>query len=222
MSLENRKGATLEDPGAEVVDQLTSFWDRYGRIGSGVLIGLAVVIAGSIFYVRSRATAEEGAAGRLAEANVLFWQGDYQRSLEAARQVYTQYGSTPSGRDAHRLSGDDAFWLGDYRTAVDEYRKYIAGAPAGLLVDAARRSLAYSLENAKQFKEAAEIYESLVGKFDRETSAEMLASAARCLVAQSQPAEAAKRLQRLLAEFGETSHAARAQVDLGALQPVTR
>ncbi len=222
MSLENQKGAALSDPGAEVVDRLTSFWTRNGRIALGALVAVVVVVVGWLLYNRSQAASEEQAAGKLAEANLLFWQGDYQRSLEAAKQVYAQFGSTPSGRDAHRLAGDDAFWLNDYKTAIEEYRKYLSGSAAGLITDGVRRSLAYSLENAKQFKEAADTYDTLVGKFDRESSGEMLAASARCLIAADQKPEAAKRLQRLLDEFGETSHAQRAQADLAGLQNPAR
>ncbi len=218
MSLENRKGVALEDPGAEVVERLTGYWERYGRIGLGALAIVAAIAVGAVFVVRSRATAEQQAAGKLAEATLMFWQGDYQRSLAAAKEVYGQYASTPSGEDAHRLAGDDAYWLQDYKTAVDEYRKYLAAQKQGMLADAARRSLAYALENAKQFKEAADTYDGLVGKFDRESSAEFLAASARCLVAAGNKAEAAKRLQRLLDEYGETSGAQRAQADLAALQ----
>jgi tetratricopeptide (TPR) repeat protein len=217
LSLENQKSAALSDPGAEVVDRLTSFWQRSGRIVLGVLLVIVVAGVGGYLYMRNRASTEDQAAGKLAEANAMFWQGDYPRALEAAKQVYTQYGSTPSGRDAHRLAGDGAFWLGDHKTAIDEYRTFLKGHPSDLLADAARRSLGYALENGKQFKEAAAEYDLLVGKFDRESSGEMLAASARCLAAAGDKAEAAKRLQRLLDEFGDTSFAQRAQADLAGL-----
>jgi tetratricopeptide (TPR) repeat protein len=167
--------------------------------------------------MRARASAEAEAAGKLAEANVLYWQGDYARSLELSKQIAQQHGSTPSGLDAHRLAGDNAYWNGDFKTAVTEYRAYLAKEKKGLLADAARRSLAYALESNKQYAEAATTYESLVGVFDRESSAEFLAGAARCYRAQSQPAEAAKRLQRLLDEFGETSFVNPARIELAEL-----
>ncbi len=98
-----------------------------------------------------------------------------------------------------------------------EYRRYLDKVKTGLLADAARRSLAYSLESAGQFKEAADTYESLVGKFDRESSAEMLYASARCHRLLNQPAEAIKRLQRLVDEFGETQMANRARIAQGEL-----
>jgi len=83
-----------------------------------------------------------------------------------------------------------------------------------------RRSYAYSLENNRQYKDAAEVFESLVGKFDREASGEFLSASARCHRALQQPAEALKRYQRVVDEFGETSYAAMARIAVGELSGV--
>ena len=54
MALESRKGAALEDPGAEVIDQLTGFWDRYGRILLGAIGAVVVIAVVTVFTMRSR------------------------------------------------------------------------------------------------------------------------------------------------------------------------
>jgi len=217
LALTARKSTRLEDPGAEMLARGTELWDRHGRVALGVIAAVVVVAAIAWLAVRSRAAAEEQAAGQLAEANYLYWQGDYARSLDKARQVSQQYPATPSGIDAHRLAGDDAYWTGDFKNALSEYRAYLERQKSGLLADAVRRSVAYALESGKQYVEAATSYEALVGKFDRESSAEFLAAAARCYRAASRPADATKRLQRLLDEFGETSLAAEARIQLAEL-----
>ena len=217
MTLATRKHARLEDPGAELLDRMLLHWNRYGKIVLGVVVGLAVVGGGVFLALRSRAQTETQAAGRLAEANIMFWSGYYQQSLDRSKQVSQQYPNAPSGIEAHRLAGDNDYWLGDFKGAVAEYRRYLDKVKTGLLADAARRSLAYSLESAGQFKEAADTYESLVGKFDRESSAEMLYASARCHRLLNQPAEAIKRLQRLVDEFGETQMANRARIAQGEL-----
>lgn len=219
MSLESRKGAVMDDPGAEMLEKASSMWQSYGRIGLGVLGAIAVIAVVTVMTLRTRARQEGEAAGKLAEASLRFWQGDYPGSLQAAKQIAQQYAGTPSGADAHRLAGDDAFWTGDFKTAIAEYKLFLDKNRNGILADAARRSLAYALESDRQFAEAAKLYEGLVGAFDRESSAEFLAAAARCYRNLNQPAEAAKRLQRLVDEFGETSYASRARADLGALTP---
>jgi tetratricopeptide (TPR) repeat protein len=211
LALESKK-SRLEDPGAKLLDSLASSWNQYGR---AVLIALGVVAAvavGIVLTLRSRAAAEEQAAGRLAEASIFFWQGDYPRSLQMARQVAEQWPGAPSGIDAHRLAGDDQYWMGNFKEATAEYRRYLDHRKTGILADAVRRSLASSLESEHQFKEAAATYESLVGVFDRATSAEFLLAAARCYAQLHQPREAEQRIQRLLDEYGETPSANRGRI----------
>lgn len=222
MSLESQRRARLEDPGAELLDQVTRFGQQYGRIAIGAVAVALAIGAIAYFSVRARAAQEELAAGKLAEASILFWQGDYQRSLQSARQVAQQYGSTASGVDAHRVAGDDLYWLGDFRGAVGEYRAYLDRQGKGTLADNVRRSYAYALESAGDPRGAVAVYESLVGKFDRESSAEFLSAAARCDVAMGQKDSAMKRLQRVIDEFGETSYAATARVRLAELQASSR
>jgi len=218
LALHSHRPARLSQPGDELLVPLQSFWERYSRIAMGVAGGLAVVGVVGYLALHSRAVAEDAAAGKLAEASVYYWQGDYQRSLALARETAEQYASTPSGRDAHRQAGDAAYWGGDFKTAVAEYRRYLATNPKGLLADAARRSLAYALESDRQFQDAVTEYEALVGHFDRASSAEFLVAAARCLEAAHQIPAAIQRLQRVVDEFGETDYANQARITLAEFQ----
>lgn len=224
MSLESRRGTQLHDPGAELLDRVGGIWSEYGRFILGGLVAVAAVVAGVIMFQRGQENTRALAAQRLAEATVFFWQGDYPRSIDLSRQVIDQYGSTPAGLDAHRLMGDNAFWTGDYKTAIEEYRAYLNGAPDGILADAARRSLAYALETDGQYAEAATAYGSLVGSFDRETDGEMLLAAGRSWIAAGNTAEAKQELERLVNQFGDTSSARRgrellAEIELGLAAP---
>lgn len=218
MALHSHHSARISQPGDELLIPLRNFWERYSRIAIGVAAGLAAVGVVGYLALHSRAAAEEAAAGKLAEASVYYWQGDYQRSLALARETAEQYGSTPSGRDARRQAGDAAYWGGDFKTAVAEYRRYLATNPKGLLADAARRSLAYALESDGQFQDAVTEYEALVGHLDRGSSAEFLVAAARCLEAVHQIPAAIQRLQRVVDEFGETDYANQARITLAELQ----
>jgi len=217
LSLESRKGTALQDPGADMVDQVTGLWERYGRIVLGALAAIVVVAAVAYFTLRSNETQEVAASEKLAQANALFWQGDYDRSKTIADEVAKQYGGTPSGIDALRISGDDAYWRGNWKDAITQYKAYLGKNGSGLMGNVVRRSLAYSHESDKQHAEAVKLYDGLVGAFDRESSGEFLAASARCLEALGNKAEAAKRLQRLTDEFGETSYASRARVKLAEL-----
>ena len=207
----------LHDPGAELLDRASSAWNRYGRIA---LIAIGVLAAGgalAFFGMRARARSEDQAANRLADANVLFWQGDYKRSAEVAKLVGEQWPGTPSGRDSHRLAGDDAFWTGDFKTAITEYRAYLERHKNGLLADAVRRSLAYALESDRQYTEAAAAYEALVGVFDRESTAEFMVAAARCAREAGNTQHATELLKRMLSEFGSSGYAPMARIELAEM-----
>lgn len=217
MSLQSQSRSRLHDPGAELIDRVTGFWATYGRT---LLIALGVVIAAGLvafFLMQNRTRNEEQAAGQLAEANLLFWQGEYARSQEIARRVSEQFGGTASGLDALRIAGDDAYWLGDFKGAADFYERYLDRRGSGAIADAVRRSYAYALESSGQPAAAVPQYETLVGRFDRESSAEFLHAAGRALAAAGQPDEALKRLQRVVDEYGETSYAQMARVRIGEL-----
>lgn len=221
MSLESRKNTALDDPGAELLDKATALWDQYGRIFLGVLVGLVVVGVGGYYIMSGNRTRENTASEKLAEANDLFWRADYDRSRQLAQDVYKQFPGTPSGIDALRISGDDAYWRGNWKDAIADYNGYLAKRGSGMIPDAVRRSLAYALESNGQYLDAAAHYEKLVGVFDRESSAEMLFAAGRCMAAASKPDEARKRYQRILDEFPDTSYQLQVRIALGRLAPVT-
>jgi tetratricopeptide (TPR) repeat protein len=207
----------MSDPGAEFVDQVTALWRQYDRVVLGALGALVVIAAGGYYAMKTRNTQEDQAAGLLAEAQVMFWQGDYPQAMERAKRVFDQFPATHSGHDAHRLMGDAQYWTGNFKGAVAEYQKYLALQKTGVLASAARRSLAYAYESAGQYAEAAPIYESLVGTFDRESSAEFLLAAARCQQQLKRGPDATKNLKRLLDEFGDTPQAGEARVLMGEL-----
>jgi tetratricopeptide (TPR) repeat protein len=217
LSLESRKSTALHDPGAEMVDRMMGLWERYGRIALAALAGIVVIGAVAFLTVRHNADQDNLASKELAESDFLFRRGDLERAKTTAQQASKTYPGTSSGTDAHRIAGDAAFWSGNFKDAISEYRAYLEKDSKGLPADCVRRSLAYALDNAKQTAEAAKTYDQVSGAFDRETNAEMLFAAARCDLASGDRAGAIQRLQRIADELGETTYAARARVKLGEL-----
>ena len=217
MALSTQKSRSLGFEGAEKLDEIQAWWTQYSKIVLGVVVGIAVVVGALVFNQRTRSVQEGAASGKLAEATVYYWQGDYPRSLELSKQIYNQYASTASGLEAHRLAGDASFWNGDFKSSIAEYRKYLEHMKKSIFADAARRSLAYALESDGQRLEAAKEYEALVGKFDRSSSAEFLVAAARCYRGLGRTADAMQRLKRVDVEFGETSYANEARLEMGEM-----
>ena len=219
MSLETRKNA-IEDPGAELLDKATGLWEQYGRTALYVVVGVLVLGIAGYYWKAGQDRRENSAAEKLAQANELFWRADYDRSRQVAQEISKQYAGTPSGTDALRIAGDDAYWRGNWKEAIADYKAYLKANNSGLVASTVKRSLAYSLESDGQFAEAAPIYSSLVGVFERESSGEMLFAAARCQLALNKPDEAKKLLQRIIDEFPDSSFQLQARIELGKLSPV--
>ena len=219
MSLESRKNA-LADPGAELLDRATALWDRYGRIVLGLVVGLAVIGVSAYYVISGAARKENAASERLAEASDLFWRADYDRSRQIAQDIVKQYPDTPSGLDALRIAGDDAYWRGNWKDATTDYDAYLRKKSSGLLASTVRRSLAYAQESLGQYAAAAANFELLVGQIDRETSGEMLFAAGRCFVEDRKLDEAKKCYQRIIDEFPDSSYQLQARIELGKLSPV--
>ena len=219
MSLESRKNV-LDDPGAELLDRATALWERYGRIVLGVVVGIAVVGVSAYYVISGAARKENAASEKLAEASDLFWRADYDRSRQIAMDLAKTYPDTPSGLDALRIAGDDAYWRGNWKDAVGDYDTYLKKKNSGLLATTVRRSLAYAQESLGEYDAAAANFDQLVGQIDRETSGEMLYAAGRCLTEDKKPDEAKKRYQRILDEFPDSSYQLQARIELGRLSPV--
>ena len=218
MSLETQK-SHIEDPGADLLDRAQGLWNRYGQ---PLLIALLVVAAGAIgtyYWMNGQARQENAASEKLAQANDLFWRADYDRSRTLAQEVSKAYPNTPSGIDALRIAGDDAYWRGNWKDAIADYEAYLKKNSSGIIANGVRRSLAYAQESMGQFEAAAGNFDRLIGVFDRESSGELLFSSARCLVAAKKPDDAKTRLQRILDEFPDSGYQLQARMELGRLSP---
>jgi tetratricopeptide (TPR) repeat protein len=211
----------MEDPGADLLDKISRVWEQYGRIVLGSVVGVAVVGLAVYYVTAGNARRENEASEKLAEANNLFWRADYDRSRQMAQDLSKQYSGTPSGTDALRISGDDAYWRGNWKDAIADYNAFLAKNGSGLIADAVRRSLAYAQESNGQFADAAATYLKLVGVFDRESSGELLYASARCQIAANKPDEAKKLYQRIIDEFPDSSYQNQARIALGRMAPVT-
>jgi TolA-binding protein len=219
LSLETRKNA-IEDPGAELLDRATGIWEQYGRISLYVVVGVLVLGIAGYYWQTGQDRRENSAAEKLAQANELFWRADYDRSRQIAQEISKQYSGTPSGTDALRIAGDNAYWRGNWKEATADYKAYLKSNSSGLIASTVKRSLAYSLESDGQYAEAATLYTSLIGVFERESSGEMLFAAARCQLALKKPDEAKVLLQRIVDEFPDSSFQIQARIELGKLSPV--
>jgi predicted negative regulator of RcsB-dependent stress response len=220
LSLETQKSG-IEDPGAELLDQAQGLWSRYGQTLLIAVLVVAAAAVGAYYWNAGQARQENAASEKLAQANDLFWRADYDRSRTLAQEVAKTYPNTPSGVDALRIAGDDAYWRGNWKDAIADYEAYLKKNSSGIIANGVRRSLAYAQESVGQYAEASANFDKLIGVFDRESSGELLFSSARCMTAANKPDEAKKRLQRIIDEFPDSGYQLQARIELGRLNPTT-
>jgi TolA-binding protein len=96
-------------------------------------------------------------------------RGDFQRgALDPAatrlEELLSTSGGTAPGKQALILYGDVRYAQGRYQDAAGYYRRAIDKFQGDPIVGAAaRRALAATLENMKEYEEAAKIHEELLG-----------------------------------------------------------
>jgi len=186
----------------------------------GIVLG-AVVAAALITVWISKAQAKaEGEANRiLAEASANYWQGGYNRTIQLADQVLTDYKTTKAANDARRMKGDALFWSGSFDSAATLYKEFISHESSNSPIrSAVELSLASALESTRDFAGAAKQYEDLVATApDRNNEADMLMSAARSYRAANQGDKAKALYEKVANQYKETTFARDAEVMLGEL-----
>jgi hypothetical protein len=100
-------------------------WSSYGRI---VLIVLGVV-GGALAFFGLRARPGRGRRRILADANILFWQGEY--ALDRRRAASSRSSGRGPERRTRTASRANAYWSGDFKTWIVEHRTALNGAKPG-------------------------------------------------------------------------------------------
>jgi tetratricopeptide (TPR) repeat protein len=197
-------------------------WDwlqKKWRIVAGVAGAIVAVVLVTVFIQRANARAEADARATLAEASTSYWQGDYVRTIQLADQVLEGFQTTRAANDARRMKGDALFWQGAFDSAATFYREYLAkDRTESPMRTAVQQSLAFALESAGKYAEAAPLYEEIAAKApDRTTAADFYLSAARAHQLANQVDAARKLYEKVATEYKDTTFARDAEVALGEL-----
>ncbi len=199
--------------------QVTDWVQQNLRI-VGIVVGAAVVAA-LVTVLISKAQAEaEGKANRiLAEASANYWQGGYNRTIQLADQVLSDYKTTHAANDARRMKGDALFWSGSFDSAATLYKEYLTHERADSPIKGAvQQSLAAALESKRDFAGAAKMYEELAPNApDRNSTADLYMSAARAYRNANQADKAKALYEKVANEYKETTFARDAEVMLGEM-----
>jgi len=209
-----------EDPLVATWVRTQDWFAHNGRIAAWTVGGLALAVLVFVVWTRSRSQAEARASSSLAEAQAIYWRGDYPTLLVRADEVRKNFAGTKAATEALRLKGDAFFWQGDFKSAAQNYDQYLKeNRTDSAFRRGVERNLAQSWESDHQPKKAGELYEKIAAEpGPRLLTAELYLSAARSYRAAGDLAKAKALYQKVSTDYTDTIFGADADIALGEME----
>ena len=204
------------------------FIEKNGKIVSGAIIGLIVVVILVGMMIKSRAQSNLTASGELFQAQLSYNMQDYQGTAAKLNTIVETYSGTQNAREAMILLARTYFKMENFDSSfyfADRFVKKYSGDP--VLTSSAISLKAASLEEKEEFLEAAETYLSGADRYSKSfTAPTFLLDAGRCFYLVGNMERAQQCYERIIAEYPESNLVLRANQQLvragGADKDVTK
>jgi predicted negative regulator of RcsB-dependent stress response len=190
------------------------------KIVAGAAIGLAIVVAGVWFAVSARERRETFARRELTQARQAAEAGNLPLAASDLSRVVGSFGGTTAGQEARLVLAEVRLRQGQAALAASELREFVSGSVKPQYRTQAYELLGLALEQAGELSAAGRAFEDGSAAAITEykyLSASLLLSASRAYAAAGDTSAAVRALQRLAAEFAETSAAQEAKLRLAEL-----
>jgi predicted negative regulator of RcsB-dependent stress response len=196
-------------------------WARANeKIVAGVAVGLAVVAAGIWFAVSASERRESFARRELSQARQAAEAGNFPLAASDLSRVVGSFGGTAAGQEARLVLAEVRLRQGQAALAASELQDFVGGSVRPQYRAQAYELLGLALEQSGQLAAAGKAFEDGSNAATAEykyLSASLLLSSSRAYAAAGDTAAAIRMLERLAAEFEETSAAQEATLRLAEL-----
>ena len=160
-----RKKELKEDALVSSYVKVTTFYEKHKRNISIATIAVAVVIGGTLIYLKNRADDDQNAAAQLGQVFQYYDGGQFQaaidgvpeRSIPGLTSIVENFGGSPSGNIARLYLADAYYQLARYGEALDQFEEMSAGSD--LLEVSRLAGVGGCCEALGRNKEAAAAYE---------------------------------------------------------------
>jgi TolA-binding protein len=123
-----------------------------------VVVVVAVVVA--VLVAQGRIRSEKQAGAGMAQAQSLYFSGNFSQAATQFQGLAGRYGSAKSARLARLFEGNAQLAAGNAGAAEQAYRTFLRGLRLDPMLEAAgQRGLASSLASQQKFADAAAAYE---------------------------------------------------------------
>jgi tetratricopeptide (TPR) repeat protein len=213
----------------DLSDFLSSRAARLGLKSAGVVLVVAMVVAGGWLWLR---TEDNRGQAALAAAADVVQQADgptatteaRQRAIATLQLVLTQHGRSAAAAQAAYELGNIQYQGGDYAAARGAYEIALAKGATGTLKTLSASGVGYTWEAQKDYPHAVTAYESTTrGLQPRQFYfEEALLDLARAQALAGKPAEARATYERLLKDVPESRRAQDIRARIAALPPASK
>lgn len=161
----------LKDQEASLIDWfMVDFWPRFGKQTSYVLVGIAIVVSGVVWFNNDRIASSARENKQLGPAYILYSE-DRLDSTESFLTAFVKTGHTRIVQDkANLMLGQIFYNKGQYDQAIQAFGSVDLSSPA-LIASGALHGLAACYIQKKDYTQAAENLEKFVSKFELRTGA---------------------------------------------------
>lgn len=210
-------------PATDDQDRLENLakWVRANeKVVAGIAIGAAVVVAGIWFAVSARERKETFARRELAQARQAAEVGNLPLAASDLSRVVSSFGGTAAGQEAQLVLAEVRLRQGQAALAASELQEFVSGGVKPAYRTQAYELLGLALEQAGRFDAAGRAFEDGAAATAAEykyLSASLLLSASRAYAAAGDTAAAIRALEKLAADFSETTAAQEAQLRMAEL-----
>jgi len=198
--------------------QAQEFFRKNGQtilLSAGGLV-LALVLAG--WFTRWKANKEDAAQLELAKARIEYFANNFSAATPLLQKLATDYDGTDAAQEGLFYLANSYYNLGTYPEAEKYYKQFLQTDGDEILKSSATSGMAACLEQQKNYRAAAKLYEEAAEKYSTVFLApDQLLNAARCRVLSGDSDGARQLLTKLLDEYPTASSKNDAEVLLAEL-----
>jgi TolA-binding protein len=194
-------------------------WAKANERAISIAAIVVAVVGGGVWFMISAKERREAFAQReLSQAQSAVEADNIPLAASDLERIVSNYGSTVAGQEAQLLLGQVHLQQGQAGLAVSQLQDFVASGPSEQYRAQAYALLGVALEQTGQSKAAGDAYENgaRVSPYQL-LAAKLLLDAARAYTTAADTISAARVLQKVVDDFGDSPSAAEAHLRLGEL-----
>lgn len=208
------------DKFVETTTKSLTFVRRHSTLIAATIIGIIVLIAGTIYYRYSRAEKLEKARTFLSSAISWYMQNNFDRAKSILERITTKYPGTKSATKALYYLGNVYYVTGDYDKAKQTFEDFLKRSNDEILAPGALLGIADVYSQKQEYFQAAQKYLEVEKKFSQSYLVpRALLQAAHCYEAIGNFTQAESLYTKVINKYPQTPFAKDATEDLALLKP---